>query len=211
MKIQSLERMRDSQRRFHRQCRWVMEDGIYVPHSYVDVSPDALSWWDDVGFILGDRRVIVWWNHPRQRYADEIGERASSEAGDSPNVDGLVGGLAPNHKRVGRSRKKIISYTRQPTHGGLREYYDNMDAITKRLQHEGIGFEVRPRWHRERLSWATGVELVAPVEVRNEAELKRVANLARMLLRGETTLDLEFPGYCYGKNQWLAEQGKIGF
>ncbi|TCT11070.1 hypothetical protein [Paralcaligenes ureilyticus] len=208
MKIKRLERMRDSQRAYHRQCKWAMEDGIYAPHSYEETPPDAWSWWDDVGFILGGRRVIVWWIHPRQSYADEIGERAWSEAGDPPREGGFFGDSTPNYKRVGRSRKKIISYTRQPAQGELRQYYDKLDAVTKRLQHDGIDFEVSPSWRRERLSWATGVALVAPLEVRNEAELKTVADLARRLLRGETTLDREFPDYCYGKEQWLAEQAR---
>jgi len=207
MKIKRLERMRDSQRAYHRQCQWVMEDGIYAPHSYAETSPYALSWWDDVGFVLGDRRVIVWWVHPRQRYADEIDERAWSEAGKPPHDGGLFGDFTPNYKRIGRSRKKIVSYTTQPAQGELRQYYGKLDAITKRLQHDGIDFEVSPGWRRERLSWATGVALVAPLEVRNEAELKNVADLARRLLRGETTLEQEFPRYRYGKDQWLAEHG----
>lgn len=53
MKIKRLESMRDSQRVYHRQCRWVMENGIYAPHSYAETPPDALPWWDDVGLILG--------------------------------------------------------------------------------------------------------------------------------------------------------------
>ena len=68
MKIKRLERMRESQQTFHRQCKWVMEDGLFISHMYEGKSPDALSWWADVGFILGNRRVIVWWQHPRLSY-----------------------------------------------------------------------------------------------------------------------------------------------
>ena len=205
MKIKRLERMRDSQRAFHRRCPWVMKDGIYAPHSYAETPHDALSWWADVGLILGDRRVMVWWIHPRQRYADEIGEQAWTEAGESPGEAGHLDSSQPNYKRVGRARKKVVSYTLQPAQGELRKYYDNLDEITKRLHHNGIDFEVRPSWRHERLPWATGISLVAPLEVRNVEELKRVADLARRLLRGETTLEQEFQGYRYEKTQWLAE------
>lgn len=205
MKIKRLEHMRESQRTYHRQCQWVMTNGLYVLHLYDETTSDALSWWDDVGFILGDRRVIVWWHHPRQGYADKIEECAWKEAGDVPREGWLFDKSEPVYKRVGRSRKKITSYLRHPAEGELRRYYDRLDVITKRLWHEGIDFEVTPSWHRERLSWATGVGLVAPLEVRNEVELKNVANLALRLLRGEATLDREFPGYRYGKGQWLAE------
>ena len=206
MKIKRLERMRDSQRAYHRNCQWVMENGIRALHLYDQVQPDDLSWWDDVGFILGKRRVMVWWVHPRFLYSNEVGEQAFRLVGEPPE-GGLLGNMGtPSYKRVGRSRKKIVGYSSQPAQGAVREYYDTLFATEQRLQQEGIDFEVRPSWRRERLPWATGVALVAPVEVRNEAELKQLADLARRLLRGETTLQREFPDYCYGKQQWLADQ-----
>jgi hypothetical protein len=45
------------------------------------------------------------------------------------------------------------------------------------------------------------------VEVRNEVQIKEVAQLARRLILGKTTLDSEFPGYHYTKADWLCEQG----
>src|SRR5690606_8061612 len=109
-------------------------------------------------------------------------------------------------RRVGRSRKKIVSYTRQPFQGEKRQYYDQLHAISTRLEQDGIDHHVRPSWRRERLAWGTGVSLTAPLEVRNEQALKTVADLARRLLRGETTLAQAFPGYAYGKADWLAEK-----
>lgn len=209
MKIERLERMRELQRAYHRRCRWVTKDGLYIPHSYEETPPDALSWWDDVGFILGDRRVIVWWVHPRMSYEDEIQERAWSEAGESPHEGGLFGDTTPNYKQIGRSRKKRTGYTTSPPQGELRQYYDKLDAIEERLRREGIDFDVHLSWRRERLPWATGVKLIAPLEVRNETELKAVADLARRLLLSETSLDCEFPDYSYGRGQWLADYSFI--
>jgi len=54
--------------------------------------------------------------------------------------------------------------------------------------------------------WRTGVSLVVPLEVRNEAELTLVAKLARRLMLCQTTLEAEFPGYRYGQVDWLREQ-----
>lgn len=71
---------------------------------------------------------------------------------------------------------------------------------------EGVESDVSPSWKRECLNWATGISLVAPLEVRNEAELALVAKLARRLILGQTTLAEEFPGYRYGKADWLREQ-----
>lgn len=70
---------------------------------------------------------------------------------------------------------------------------------------QGIDCNVSPSSKRKRLSWATGLALVAPLEVRSGQELAVVADLARRLLLGQTTLAQEFPGYCYGKANWLAE------
>lgn len=208
MKLKRLERLREAQKAYHRRCKWAMKNGVYVIHSYEEKQPDDFSWWDDAGFILGDRRVMVWWQHPRMSYADEIDERVFREAGEAPRDNGWFDKAIPNYKPVGRSRKKIVTYTVQPLQEEKQQYYDRLETITQRLQNEGIDFEVKPRWRRERLPWATGVELVAPLEVRNEAELKSVTDLANRLLRGETTLEREFPGYSYGKEQWLAEQEK---
>ncbi|OLP04504.1 hypothetical protein BLL52_4246 [Rhodoferax antarcticus ANT.BR] len=69
--------------------------------------------------------------------------------------------------------------------------------------------DVPVSWKWERLNWAMGISLVAPLEVRNEAELAVVANLARRLILGQTTLGAEFSGYRYGRSDWLREQGKL--
>lgn len=206
MKNQRFERMRASQQAFHRNCQWVMEQGIYALHLYEDRQPDALSWWDDVGFILGKRRVIVWWIHPRQRYLDVLDEQAWQEAGEPPRESDPLERAIVNYKRAGRSRKIVSTYSVPPAADALRQYYDKLDAIRQRLEGDGIGLQVEASWRRERLPWATAVSLVAPLEVNSRAELQEVAGLARRLLRGETTLDREFPAYRYGKEQWLAER-----
>ena len=82
----------------------------------------------------------------------------------------------------------------------------NLRDIRERISRDGIDFEVTTSWKRERLSWATGVSLVVPLEVRCETELALVAKLAHRLMLGQTTLAVEFPGYRYGKTDWLREQ-----
>lgn len=57
----------------------------------------------------------------------------------------------------------------------------------------------------ERLNWATGVSLVAPLEVRNESELAAVAALARRLILRSTSLEAEFPNYRYSREDWIKE------
>lgn len=169
------------------------------------MEPVAFSGEDEVGFILNRRKVFVDWSHPRFEYAEEISNRASLLAGVDPGDDWVLDGITPQYKKVGRSRKKIVSYLcRSPSDEQL-EYDERECLIEKRLRQEGIEHHVYCSWKRQRRDWATRILLVAPLEVRNEAELAQVATLARRLLLGQTTLDTEFPNYCYSKADWLTE------
>jgi hypothetical protein len=78
-------------------------------------------------------------------------------------------------------------------------YYEALRASISRLGGEGIDFEARPAWKWERLNWAMGVSLVAPLEVRNVQDLAAVATLAKKLILQETRLQVEFPEYSYGR------------
>ncbi len=207
MKNAGLERLGRMQRQYHRHHPWrLSQGGLFIPHSYAEARPDSLSWWDDVGFILNGRRVIVWWRHPRHVYSNAIEDRSWKEAGEGPGDDWLLDGGTTNYRRVGKSRKRMVGYTcRQPS-DEQRRYYDQLREVQERLSAKGIEFDVFPAWKRERLKWALGVDLVAPMEVRNEVELASVAGLARRLLLGHTTLEAEFPGYRYGKADWLRER-----
>ena len=206
MKDQRQERLGRLQREYHRNHPWRLgPSGLFVPHSYTEVKQDALSWWDDVGFILNRRRVIVWWRHPRHVYRDAIEELAQEQAGEFPFDDWLTQGAIPNYRKVGRSRKKIVSYTCRPPSEASRAYFQRVRVLEQEMSEQGVDCDVRPRAKRKRLSWATGLDLVAPLEVRNEQELAVVADLARRLLLGSTTLEREFADYCYDKASWLSE------
>ena len=106
---------------------------------------------------------------------------------------------------VGRPRKKIVSYTCRPPSEASRAYFQRLRALEQEMSAQGIDCSVRPSSKRKRLSWATGLELVAPLEVRNEQELAVVADLACRLLLGHTTLEREFADYRYTKESWLLE------
>ena len=209
MKIARLERLAQLQRQYHRSHQWrLSQGGLYIPHSYANTTPNSLSYWDDVGFILNGRRIIVWWQHPRHVYANALEEKAFQEVGDSPSDDWLFEGATKNYKRVGRSRKKLVSYTSREFSAEQRKHYDLLNATKARLSLEGMELDVPASWKWERLKWAMGVSLVAPMEVRNERELAEVSSLARRLILGQTTLHTQFPGYQYGRTEWLSEQAQ---
>lgn len=196
-------------REYHRQHPWrLSEGGLYIPHAYWNMLPESLSYWDDVGFILKGRRVMVWWRHPRDLYMGRIESMAWEDAGDGPRDDWLFEGGTTNYKRVGKSgkRKKVASYTSRSPSEAQRNHYEKLDQIVARLKKDGIDQEVRPSWKWERLTWAMGVNLVAPLEVRNEQDVAEVAHLARQLILQQTTLDQEFPGFVYDRDDWLKDQ-----
>jgi hypothetical protein len=172
------------------------------------MAPDSLSYWDDVGFILNGRRIIVCWEHPRRVYANALQDTAWQEAGDGPRDNWLSEGSTKNYRKVGKSgtRKKLVGYTLREPSAAQSKHYDLVRGIENRLSAEGIDHDVKASWTWKRLTWAMGVSLVAPLEVRNKTELTVVADLARRLILGKIKLETEFPGYLYGRADWLREQ-----
>lgn len=76
-------------REYHRTHPWrLSEGGLFIPHAYWNRTETSLSYWDDVGFILNGRRIIVWWRHPRDVYQEQIESQAWEEAGDDPMIAG---------------------------------------------------------------------------------------------------------------------------
>ncbi|WP_245960658.1 hypothetical protein [Simplicispira hankyongi] len=212
MKNTHYEHLGRRMREYHRTHQWrLSEGGLFIPHAYSNVGPESLSYWDDVGFILNGRRIIVRWQHPRHVYADAIATMAWKEAGDDPHEDWVRESGTKNYKMVGKSarRKKQSGYTIGSAPEAQLQYYTKLQQIEDRMTREGIALEVRPSWKWTRLRWAMGVELVAPLEVRNEKELAQVACLARGLILQKTTLGQEFPGFVYDRASWLNEQAAL--
>ena len=207
MKNPSFERRRRQALQYHRNRHGDQFDGgILVRHVYDDREPERLSWWDDVEFIRGKMRVHVAWQHPRCIYQDLIEEAAMAAAHplyEQINGD-LFDGAVKLHKRIGRSRKKVSGYRATADRPGEREWFDAFRAEQERLGREAE-FSVRTSFDVQQLNWCRFIEIVAPIEVRNVEELRALADLVRRILAHETTLEREFPGYVYGKAQWIVD------
>lgn len=208
MKNPRHERLYRLMRQHHRHSQWELTNGLYLPHSYE--TPRQLSWWDDIGFIQNGRRVMVWWIHPRMAYADAIDERAWEATITTPSeLPELLGHGTSQKiwKKIGKSRKKVVGYQAPPQSETRLERYDQLLATEKRLQIEGIDFEVCPSMSVRAYSWGLGMELCVPVEVCDQNAARSLVDLACRLIKGDATLDGEFPGYGYGRQQWLDESG----
>lgn len=192
MKNSRQERLYRLMRQYHRHNQWQLRNGLYLPHSYEEP------------------RKLSWWVHSRMSYVDAIEEQAWKATNTTPSEFTELLRREPSQKiwkKVGRSRKKVVGYQASPWPEGRQAHYDNMFANEKRLKSEGIDFEVRPSMSIKAFSWCRGVELCVPAEVCNENDARALVDLARRLIKGTTTLDAEFPGYCYGRQQWLDESG----
>lgn len=210
MKQHRLEVMRQSQTQYHRKHPWRLSaGGLYIPHCYSDITPDSLSSWDDVGFVINGRRVMVFWQHPRYLYKEAIRKVAWEEVGAGPRDNWLFKGGLKNDRKVGRSRKKLVSYTCREPSAERQAHYDRLNSAIARLEEQGIDCDIPASWKWRRMYWAMSVQVIAPLEVRNEAELAELARLAKRLIRQETSLALEFPGHYYGREQWLNERALL--
>nr|CBA28252.1 hypothetical protein Csp_A06340 [Curvibacter putative symbiont of Hydra magnipapillata] len=189
MRIPSLEAMRRLQREYQRSHpRRLSAGGLYFPHSYADMTPESLSSWDDVGLIWNKRRVIVWWQHPRHVYYEALWDEVYKVVGDGPSDSWLTEGGTKNYKRVGRSRKKLVSTTLREPSPDKRAYYDLLKTTFESISSVGIEHTVPVNWKPRRLRWAMGVNIIAPLEVRNETDLAELASLAKRLIKGQTDL-----------------------
>ena len=207
MKNNRIERLYRVARAYHRSNPWRLDQGLFIPHAYPEEK--ELSWWDDVGFILNRRRVMIWWVHPRMKYAEAIEDMAFKEAGEFPS--GPEGFPVPGEKmwlRVGRSRKKVVGQRSYPLLEIERTYLDDATMIGDRLRSEGIDLVICPSMSIQTLSWCTGVELCIPIEVRNNDELRALAILAKRLIKRETTITEMFPNHKYDRSDWLREAEK---
>lgn len=204
MKNPHKERLYRSMKQYHRHHQWQLENGLLIPHVYSNQK--EITWWDDVGFILNGRRIMVWWIHPRMEYADTIEYLAWQETGDPPLHGSNLFELSKKQwKKIGRSRKEVTSYQMHPVPDAVLAYYDKFNSIQMRMEADGIDLVVQPSLSVKIFPWGRSIHLCVPIEVRDKNDLRELAILARRLIKGETTLTSEFPDYQYGRQDWLLE------
>lgn len=212
MKNPHLECLAQRMREDHCLHPWSLSlGGLYIPHTYDHMKPDALSHWDEVGFILNGRRFMVWWEHPRAIYRSAIKDLAFKTLGDGPDPGWLVVGATTLYKRVGKAgtRKKPAGHRSRESSDAQKAYYVQLNETIVRLSDEGVDLTIHPFWRWRRMSWGMSVELVVPIEVRNEQELAELAQLARRLVLQQTTLAEAFPGAVYDRASWLSDRAHM--
>lgn len=181
MKNRQIERMLYQAQQHHRHqrgCRF--RDGILFFQQYDHIAPDALTRSADVEFILGGRRISVTWRHPRQVYRDKIDDAvyATVEHLYSEKHSSLNTQSEKQYKKVGKSRKKVLWYVTGES--GNAQWAAAFDKEEERLRQEA-DFTIYPSLRVSIYNWCRMVDIVAPIEVRNVADLKKLVELVRRL------------------------------
>ena len=205
MKNHYFEYLRRAAREYHRNHQWRLENGLFIPHAYPEEGRAELSWWDDVGFILNGRRVIVHRVHPRLAYSDAIEKQVLSEIPLPGASQRLREGGEKRYRKLGQSRKKVIGTTYGPATTPWSDYLAAFNTRQDELTRSGIDLEIRPSMRVNWYNWATGVDLIAPIEVQSTNDVVTLAAIAQRLLKRETNVANEWPGYRYRQVDWLAE------
>lgn len=201
MKNKRVERKIASAKRYAKTCGYTM----YIPHVY-DYSKKDFSWWDDISFRFGSQRISVAWIHPRMAYRDKVEdvtyEMANAEFPYREKGDWLDE-TTPNYKKVGKSRKKVISHTM--AHSTKRNgFFDRWGELM--AEHSKTSdIVIRPSIHIEQWQHARGVMITAPLEVFCEEDCYILRNVVASLLDGRNTLQSLFGDYTYSKDDWNAE------
>lgn len=194
----------------HSQNNWRLNrDGIYVRHCYEDASDFTLSWWDDAGFIFAKRRVMVWWQHPRMIYKDQL-ESAAFEACADRRVKfkSFMADATPIRKAIkNTSRSKIVGYRMADVSAEQKAYFDYVHETEKRLGDEDQGWIIKPSARVSAHDWCQGVSLVFPIEIRCEDDLRGLRDITAQYLRGDRNVIESATVYTF--EDWKKDQAVL--
>lgn len=210
MKNKRFEMLRRKMKQYHRNQPWHGNSprGDYIPHLY-EPPYRSLSYWSDAQFVLNRRRVWVFHVHPRRAYQDEIERQVIDQYWQalSDEQRDWWENATPTYKKLGRSRKKVVSYwLPSETDEAHQRHWQAFFAQQDAAERDGIDYTVRPSAHIEVSADSHMLNLVAPVEVLTMDDVYALVDLARRLMKRETTVRELWPDYVYGREHWLAER-----
>ena len=180
-----------------------------VRHVYSDMTSESLSWWDDLGFVFAKRRIMVWWLHPRMVYMDRLEALATEQcAAEYPKgQDNWLAHSTPIHRAVqGGRRKRTVGHRMGSISERYRQYFDHLQATQDALSQQDHGWSIGASLRSEVLGWCQGVNLVVPMEVRCEDDLRPLRELVECYLRGDRSALTGFPAYTFANWQKDQEQ-----
>jgi len=172
--------------------------------NYDEIEDDqSLAWQTKMAFVINNYRVEVRFEHPRYVYSNKIDQLARNNVEHIRANDDWLNNLTPITHRLGKSRKKILGYRQNGLVGDIK-WIQAFWAGRARLKAEA-DFVIAPSIKVQWRGYCRLVKLCAPIEIRNYDDLLAMAMLVKRILKQETSLECEFPGYVYCREDWLSE------
>lgn len=165
---------------------------------------DKRSWWVDFAFVLGSRRVSVAYQHVRMSYLDAVENKVYTEI-QAPDTDWPFGKSGtPNYRRVGRSRKKAVSWTMEPCPADHSAYFAERNERVKVVQATG-DITVKPEMRIVNTAYSRLVYLSAWDEFWDAGDLCKIRDRIIRVLSGEQFSEV-FGAVYYSAIDWNKEQ-----
>lgn len=179
--------------------------GNVLYHSY-DEGPRDFGWWDDVAFKFGSQIVHVWWVHPRMMFADKTAEIACDSI-PPPDEEWNLSNGVKNYKMLGKNkkRKRHVSTTMPRFSTEWTDWNARVRAATAELR-TTTDLEIKPHMKIVQLAYGRGISLCVPIEAVDAESVEQIAEITKIILRGETSLDEMFRGYTYNKQNWAHDK-----
>jgi hypothetical protein len=139
-------------------------------------------------------------------FADKTAEIADDSIPSLDEVLDLSGGVK-NYKRLGKNkkRKRHVSTTMPGLKPQWQERYAQVKAATVEVR-ATTDLEIKPHMKIVQLAHGRGISLCMPIEAVDADSVEQIAEITKMILRGETTLDEMFRGYVYTKQNWVHDK-----
>jgi hypothetical protein len=139
-------------------------------------------------------------------FADKTAEIADDSIPSLDDTWDLSGGVK-NYKMLGKNKKRKRHSRRNMPSFKTRwqERYAQVKAATVEVR-ATTDLEIKPHMKIVQLAYGRGISLCMPIEAGDAESAEQIAEITKMILRGETTLDEMFHGYVYNKQNWAHDK-----
>ena len=207
MKNKRIEQYKVSAKRYKYPSHATVVDGIRIYHDYSE--PRERAYWDDFGFIRNGTYHLVLFTHPRYRYEDYCDELAYEYAKQfDTQKSNMWENATPNYMKVGKSRKKAVSWTmtnyEYQDHVDTNRFYAEWKDKTQELLRT-TDYVQKPFMKTVQKAWAKEISICIPWEVVNEHSGIQLCQLVKDVIDGKIDFQSVFGNYGYGAKEYIAE------
>lgn len=179
---------------------WLSDSQCSYPYLFDDER--TISYWTDFGLYIGKTSYHVSWTHPRYDYHNECQNAAYDLVKQMQDDTKLFDKSTPNYRKVGKSRKKISSYTMGEI--GNRGFYDAWDKAGKELTVSG-NIVSKCKFKIEKTAYGKWVNICIPFGAVTSTTLKALRDEVEAYIRNPLLFVEKYGDYTYTKEDWKAD------